>query len=182
MVDLIAKTAAQDLLPLTIGQVQVVEVSDMPMATLAPYKGVEGDAAKAFKKAHKLNWPAPNAATGKGPMAIWFGQAHIMLMGALPADELSESCAVVDQSDAWTVVDVTGAHSADVLARLTPIDLRDDAFPVGATARTELQHMQSSITRIASDQYRVVVFRSMAKTLVHDLQQAMEQVSALSDA
>ena len=41
-----------------------------------------------------------------------------------------------------------------------------------------LPHMMGSITRLAQDRFRVMVFRSMAKTLVHDFTLAMEAVGA----
>ena len=65
-----------------------------------------------------------------------------------------------------------------VLARLTPIDLRDSAFPKGATARTVIGHMTGSITRTGADTYAIMVFRSMAKTAVHELERAMRGVAA----
>ncbi|MEM6306971.1 MAG: sarcosine oxidase subunit gamma family protein [Pseudomonadota bacterium] len=177
MVNLISHSPAQGLLPLTMGQVQVTEVTGLSLTTLAPYRGK--DAVGALKDAHGLEWPGPNGTSGTVDRAVWFGHSHILLMGPLPDPSLSDSCAIVDQSDAWTVVDVTGAMARDVLARLTPMDLRDAAFPVGAAARTELQHMQGCVIRIGGDQYRLMVFRSMAHTLVHDLKTAMESVAAL---
>ena len=85
----------------------------------------------------------------------------------------------MDHTDGWAVVDVKGAHARTVLDRITPLDLRDASLPVGATARVELQHMQGAITRLDTEQYELMVFRSMAATLVHDLKTAMESVEAL---
>jgi len=36
--------------------------------------------------------------------------------------------AVVDQSDGWAALRVTGAGAVDVLARLVPVDLRPQVF------------------------------------------------------
>ncbi|MEO0358372.1 MAG: sarcosine oxidase subunit gamma [Pseudomonadota bacterium] len=180
MVKLTSKSAAQGRLPLTIGTVQVTEVVDVSLTALAPYQGKEQAAALALKSAHGLDWPGPNQTTGAGSHAIWFGLHHIMLAGMAPDAALSQTCAVTDQTDAWAVVDVVGPDAAAVLSRLTPVDLRDGAFAIGATARTDVQHMQGSVTRTADHAYRVMVFRSMAKTLVHDLKTAMDAVATLN--
>ena len=62
------------------------------------------------------------------------------------------------------------------MARLVPVDLRTQAFGVGATCRTLVGHMSSSITRIEKDRLLIMVFRSMAETLVAELKEAMEAV------
>jgi sarcosine oxidase subunit gamma len=38
--------------------------------------------------------------------------------------------------------------------------------------------MMASITRIGAQSFQIMVFRSMARTLVHDLKTAMEAVAA----
>lgn len=179
MAELIAKSPCAGLLPVVIGAVHLTEVDPGPMAMLAPFKG-QGDAAgKALKKAHGLDWPGPGqTSTGDAVRALWFGRAHILLIGAAPAAALAKHAAVTDQSDAWACVQLDGPGATQVLARLTPLDLRADAFGVGATARTEVQHMAAAITRLDADRFQIMVFRSMAATLVHDLKTAMDSVAA----
>jgi sarcosine oxidase subunit gamma len=58
------------------------------------------------------------------------------------------------------------------------VDLRPQVFKRGHTLRTELKHMMASITRIGAQSFQIMVFRSMARTLVHDLKTAMEAVAA----
>ena len=89
-----------------------------------------------------------------------------------------EVAALVDQSDAWAVVRLEGEGAEDVLARLVPVDLRLVSFPMGATARSKIGHMSGSVTRVGEDAFWLMVFRSMAETLVHDLKSAMEAVAA----
>ena len=95
-----------------------------------------------------------------------------------PEASLAEHAALTDQSDAWLVVRLEGAGARDVLARLTPVDLRDSAFKRGHTARTELAHMMASLTRVGPQAYQVLVFRGFSQTLAHDLKSAMEGVAA----
>ncbi|MFP4404374.1 MAG: hypothetical protein ACLFPZ_02115, partial [Rhodosalinus sp.] len=65
-----------------------------------------------------------------------------------------------------------------VLARLVPLDLRPQAFPVGAVARTLLGHMHAGVLRTRPATLRLLAFRSMAGTLVQELRGAMEGVAA----
>jgi len=87
---------------------------------------------------------------------------------------------VVDHSDAWAIVRIDGTDAAAVLARLTPIDIRDGVFKNGHTARTLVAHMTASITRVGVNAYEIMVMRSMAGTLVHDLEQAAHNVASRS--
>jgi sarcosine oxidase subunit gamma len=179
VVDLIEKTPCAGMLPLTIGGVTAREERPRKMTTLAPFKGRDSALAEVLRKSHGLGMPGPNRATGaEEARAIWFGQRMILLAGPSPAVELAGHAALVDQSDAWAVVRLEGLGAADVLARLTPLDLRDGVFKQGHTARTDLRHMMASITRIGADAWLIMVFRSFAETLVHDLKTAMETVAA----
>ena len=126
-----------------------------------------------------MAWPAPGRATGKsGARAIWFGREMVMLAGPEPDAALNAYAAMTLQSDAWACVTLTGANVEDVLARLVPLDLSSDIFKRGYTARTLIQHMNGSITRIGADTFLLMVFRSMAGTLLHDMERAMESVAA----
>lgn len=179
MVELVAKSPCEGLLPIEIGTVSLSEVDPGAMTSLAPFKGRQDAAAEALKSAHGMAWPAVGRATGKaGARAVWFGRAHVLLMGPEPDPSLAASMALTDQSDAWAVVRLEGAGAEEVLARLVPVDLRRASFKRGHTVRTELMHMAASITRVGDMAFQVMVFRSMARTLVHDLKTAMEAVAA----
>lgn len=178
MVELTAKTPCDGLLPLSIGEAQLTEVAAGVLTSLTPL----GDAAAlgaALEKAHGLGWPAPLRARGKeGARCIWFGRDTALLMGPAPDPALGRHAAVVDQSDAWAVVQLKGPAAVAVLARLVPVDLRDGTFKRGHTSRTQLYHMSASITKTGADSFMILVFRSMAATLVHDMKTAMEAVAA----
>ncbi len=109
---------------------------------------------------------------------MWFGRDLVLLIGPEPHGSLARHAAIVDQSDAWAVVRLQGAGAEAVLARLVPVDLRAAHFKRGHTLRSQLQHMNVSITRVAADAFQIMAFRSMAQTLVHDLKTAMEGVAA----
>lgn len=179
MVELIAKTPCEGLLPLKRGRVTLTEIAPGPMTSLAPYKGKARAFSDALKAAHGMEAPAPNRSTGReGERAIWFGKGIVLLMGKAADASLAAQAALTDQSDAWAVVKLEGAGVRDVLARLTPLDLRDGQFRRGHTARSDLKHMMASITRIGDEAWMIMVFRAFAETLVHDLKIAMETVAA----
>lgn len=179
MADLIAKSPCEGLLPLTIGGMSLTEETPGAMTSVAPYNGKTDALGAAMKDAHGMGYPAPGRSSGKaGSRAIWFGRDMALLMGPAPDSSLAEHAALTDQGDGWAVVRLEGAQAAEVLARLTPLDLRASQFKRGHTARTEVAHMMGSVTKTGDNAFMVMVFRSMARTLVHDLKTAMEAVAA----
>lgn len=177
MAELIAKTPLDDMVPLTIGTVTLAEVDLGFLTSIAPY--ADAKIAEPFKATHGMAWPAPNRATGKaGARAIWFGRDMVLLAGPKPGPALADHAALTDQSDAWTAVTLSGDDVESVLARLVPLDLSAIQFKRGHTARSQIQHMAGSITRIGNDTFLLMVFRSMAGTLLHDLERAMASVAA----
>ena len=176
MAKLIANTPCAGLLPKTYGTVTLTEVDAGPITWVAPYAGQTKATSDALKAALGIGFPSPNRTTGTGPRAIWCGMDQALVMGAncpnLPM------AAAADHSDAWAIVRIEGEDAASVLARLTPIDLRPDVFKRGHTARSLIAHMNASITKVGSNAFEVMVMRSMAGTLVHDLEQAAKGVAA----
>ncbi|NNK17291.1 MAG: sarcosine oxidase subunit gamma [Sulfitobacter sp.] len=178
MVELKETSPCAGLLPLNIGSVTLEEMTPGRLTSLSSY-GNASDLSAALEAAHGCAWPKPNRSTGKdGSRCIWFGRGEALLVGPDADATLAKHGAVVDQSDAWAVVSLQGAGAVDVLARLVPVDLRDAVFKRGHTARSQLMHMNASITKLGSDQFMLMVFRSMAGTLVHDLKGAMAAVAS----
>ena len=179
MVELVARTAVEGRLPLTIGGMSLTEEKPVVLTSLMPWRGQEEALAEALEKAHGLSLPAPGRSTGKeGGRLLWFGRGLYLLMGPEPDPALADHAALTDQSDAWAAVRLDGEGAEDVLARLVPVDLRRATFKRGHTTRSQLQHMSASVTRTGPQVFVIMVFRSMAGTLVHDLKTAMEAVAA----
>ncbi|MCR8826036.1 sarcosine oxidase subunit gamma [Pseudosulfitobacter koreensis] len=174
---LTATTPCYGLLPKSIGTCDLIETNLGRLTSIAPYK--QSALSEALKDAHRLAFPAPNRMTGNdGARAIWFGRDMALLVGPTPDAALAEHAALTDQTDAWACVTLSGEDAAAVLARLVPVDLSAAKFKRGHTARTQLGHLNASITRTEADSYLILVFRSMATTLVHDLVTAMESLAA----
>lgn len=176
MGELKAVSPCAGLLPMTIGALSVAEMETGPITSVTPFAGASRTA---LTRALGLQFPAPLSSSGDGVRrCIWVGQGEALLVGAVPDPKLAALAAVVDQSDAWAVVTLQGSGHAEALARLVPVDMRLSAFGIGATVRTQLGHMNASLTRLDEDSVMIAVFRSMAGTLVHDLERALAAVAA----
>jgi len=179
VVDLIARSAGADLLPLTIGGVALAEVALGQVTSVAPFRGQAAAVSAALQAAFGFGFPRPNQ-TGIGGAAriVWAGMDRALLIGAAVPAGLTSIAALVDQTDAAVTVQVAGPGATAVLARLIPLDLRPAAMPVGQTARSQVNHMAASITRTGPDVFEVMVFRSMAGTLIDELTHAAQGVAA----
>ena len=175
MAKLIANTPCAGLLPRVIGTVSLTEVDAGEITFVAPFRGQQKATSAALKAAIGVGFPSPNRCLGTSVRVMWCGMGQALVMGA-PCPALPAQC--VDHSDAWAIVRLDGADAAAVLSRLTPIDLRATSFKKGHTARTLIGHMTGGVTRLGAQSFEVMVMRSMAATLVHDLVQAAENMDA----
>lgn len=179
MVELQAESPGAGRLPVTAGVLRLSAAVPERMTSLAPYNGQTEALSEAMQAAHGMGWPKPGRMTGrKGVRAMWFGREMALLMGPEPEPGLAAHAALSDQSDAWAVLALEGPGAAEVLARLCPLDLRDHVFKRGHAARTEVAHMAGAIARMGADKWRIMVFRSMAGTLIHEAETAMRRVAA----
>lgn len=179
MVDLKAESPCAGLLPVTAGGLRLTEVTPGRMTSLAPYRDREAALSEAMQAAHGMAWPKSGRITGReGARAMWFGRNMAMLIGPDPDDGLAAHAALTDQTDAWAVLQLAGKGAVEALARLCPLDLRDAVFKRGHTARTDVAHMAGSVSRIGAQDWQIMVFRSMATTLVHEVETAMRRVAA----
>lgn len=179
MAELSPLTPCAGLLPVETGGLRLTEETPGHITSLMPGPGGAAALGKALETAHGLGWPDPGRAVlGADASVVWTGHDQAMLVGPAPGPSLAEQAALTDQSDAWAVVTLSGAAGPDALARLVPIDLRPSAFPEGFAARTLLGHMNVSLVRTGAETIRIMAFRSMARTLVHELRVAMESLAA----
>jgi len=175
---LIAQSACDGLLPVTVGTVTLTEVVPEDGWIVAPFKGQEKAVSKVLTEACGVGFPAANRMLAKaGARAQWVGASRALVSGAALPD-LSGLAAVTAQADGLAVVSIEGDGAEAVLARLVPVDLRAAVFKRGHTARTLINHMSGSVTRTGAATFEVAVMRSMARTLVHELTEAAEGVAA----
>jgi sarcosine oxidase subunit gamma len=174
---LVAKSPCEGLLPVTAGDVTLSEILVEAITSVAALKGQDKAVSATLKDAAGVGLPAPNRTTSKGGVrSVWTARGQAFVLG--PAVGPVKGAAVTDQSDGWAVMELSGAGAAAVLARLVPLDLREDVFKTGHTARTLLRHMTCSLTRTGTAKWEIMVFRSMAVTAVEELHTAMKSVAA----
>ncbi len=179
MVELTASRALDNRLPVTIGACKITELAPEYITSITPRKSQINNTYTDLNAALGLKYPAPNRSTGKASdRLVWMGHDTAFLIGDKPDKTLTKLASVVDQSDGWVIIRLTGQECENVLARLIPIDLRPLHFKRAHTARTELKHMTVSVTRIGPTTFDIMGMRSFARTLADDLIDAMRGIAA----
>lgn len=178
MLKLVAKSPAEGMVPLSVGTMKLNEIVPAAITSIACYHGQADALSTVLKDHHGMALPNTGQATGRaGARAIWAGPS-VFLIGPEPHADLSSHAAVVDQSDSWCVLNLKGADVEAVLARLSSVDMRLKSMKKGQVVRSQLQHMNAIYHRVGEDSFDIYAFRSMAKTMVHDLERAMRYIAA----
>lgn len=180
MARLIALGAFGDLLPLQAGDVTCTEVVRETLFSVAPFRAQQKAVSAALKSQLGLTLPALGRRKAAGDVICQWNGHDAWIVSAQVA--LDGFAAVTDQSDGYATLEIAGASVEEVLARLVPLDLRSTSFKVNHTARSLLGHLPVSITRTGPQAFEVMVMRSMAASLVHDLQVAMTGLAARGSA
>lgn len=78
---------------------------------------------------------------------------------------------ITDQTDAWGVLSLYGPKTVMTLERVCPVDVDITAFPVGAVARTVLEHVEGIVIRqkAKEEKHRFLLLsgRSSAQSFLH---------------
>lgn len=175
MPSLIAKSPLEGTWPVTHGGLTLAEVELTRLTSVSAPK-VGRDLAAGLK-ALGVSFPKPNQFTGSEAVRmVWTSKDQAFLIGGDPAG--LSGAVMTDQSDGWACLRLEGAGADQALMRLVPLDLRTEAFPPGAAARAPLNHMQMVLMRLAPDCFELLVFRSMARTAWHEIEEAMKSLAA----
>ena len=161
----IAKSASRSLVSIDV-------LDNMNVVWIAARKGQTSALVKRIDELHGVTLPSnPRLAKsssgvdfiGAGPdqwLAIAPAAAGLDLATVL-ADQLHGLASVADQTDARTLVSVSGEKARDTLAKGLPIDLHPRAFPEGAVATTHAAHIGVILWRpIGSDSFIIACSRS----------------------
>jgi sarcosine oxidase subunit gamma len=109
-----------------------------------------------------------HAATSRGRGALWLGPDEWLILAPL-GDPVAPTLVEAMQGHAHSLVDVShrqcalelkGTASANALNAGCPLDLDDDAFPIGMCTRTVLAKSEIVLWRVAADTFRFEVARS----------------------
>lgn len=92
-------------------------------------------------------------------------------------DSIGGHAAVVDLSDAYVMLRLTGASSRQALAKLVPIDLHGRSFKVGDVAQTVAEHMAVLLWRLedcgrGEPAFELCAGRSVAHSLYRSIRES----------
>lgn len=179
MPELIAKGPWDGQVAVTRAGLHLTPLDLGPVHSVALFPGAAKGAAKALKPLG-LAFPGPGEWVARGDVRlIWTGRDQAFLQGAAPPEGLAEHAAVTDQSDGWAGVMLDGEAGAiaAALARLVPVDLRPSAFAAGRVLRAPVNHMSAIVLR-RTEGVELWVFRSMARTLWHEVAEVLDRLEA----
>ncbi len=155
------------------GVIRVEDAGLTGMVTLRTDLG-DADARAALSDAGVTPPETGQAVTGDETGILWMSPDELMLVGAYgQADDvvarLSDALSghhhlAVNVSDARSVLRLTGEGAAirEVLAKLTPADMRASRLPVGQVRRTRLAQVPAAFWFTGEDEAMVICFRSVA--------------------
>ena len=135
----------------------------------------EADVSEVLREKIGVGLPGPGRTEAAGDVrVVWSGREAALVVGA--AVEV-EGALCVDQSDGWAALRL-GGEVRDVLARLCPLDLREESFPVASSARSLLRHVHVLLARVSEGEWLLLVPRSMAGTVLEELTEAARGLAA----
>lgn len=159
----------------------LAEIADRTLISISVPHGGDVALTKALSASYKMMPPAiGKTALSKIDNARFLGlQSDQMFLlsddvGPNPtghvAEKLGDKAYLTDQSDSWAIVALNGPRSRELLERLSMIDLSDTAFPVGAVARTAMDHIGVIVLREQTDAYVLLSPRSSAASFLELLE------------
>ncbi|MEM1078571.1 MAG: sarcosine oxidase subunit gamma [Pseudomonadota bacterium] len=179
MPDLTPQTPLGCLKPVQIGPWVLTEPAPEPVHAILPYPALGVEASEALQRATGMALPGPGQSVHNADLwLIWAGRAQVFALGTMPEGAVPPTlAAMIDISDGWARLRLGGPGAEDVLARGTPLDLRPQAFPIHATARTEWHHMAALFLRLPSA-IEIWVMRSYAETALAAMRKDMTRLAA----
>jgi sarcosine oxidase subunit gamma len=171
----------------TLGPWELVEVTDVALASLSPRRGREAEVAEVAKAA-MLPLPGVGMSAKAEPYgAFWLTPDMWMIEAPFASHEdiraklvqaFGDAASVTEQTDAWVRFDLSGPGLERVFAKLCNVDLA--AAPEGYATRTVIEHMGCYlIKRAKASSWGVTLYgaRSMAGSLHHAIHLAAGTVA-----
>jgi sarcosine oxidase subunit gamma len=147
--------------------------------------GRDADLATVISGTLKITLPdTPRFEVGPGLALAWIGPRRwLALTEDLPphafAAGLSRlvgaTASVVDVSDAYVVVRLSGPVAAEVLTHMVPVDLHVSVMGVGRLAMTHAHHVAVVVFQVDVDAFELLVPRTFAASVIGWLQEMTEK-------
>lgn len=170
-----------------IGKNRVVERADLALVSIAiPLNG--DTALSAALKAHwKLPLPTTRQCSVDGETrAIKTAPDQIMMVfphegsnaNEFVQSKLDGAGYTTEQTDSWFVLEISGPDTTNALERICPLDIEKDVFPINASGRTNMEHINVLLVRLSDDQYLMMSPRSSAQSFLHAVEVSFSNVGA----
>jgi methylglutamate dehydrogenase subunit D len=158
---------------------------DLTLASLAAAKGKREALAAAIREKYGVTLPStPCRVEGNGIAFLWTGPDQWLATAARKDGRdlevelkpvVAGLAAVTDQTDARSILRISGPRAREVLAKGVPIDLHPRAFPPGSIAITHASHIGIIMWQLdAAPTYELAVFRSFAQSLADWLDESVQ--------
>jgi sarcosine oxidase subunit gamma len=106
----------------------------------------------------------------------------MLAMQSSASDLVRAFAVVVDVSDGWTRIVVTGTNARDLLAQGCALDLHPRVFPPGTCAATGFAGLRTFLWHSAADRFDLLVGRSYARALWDWLLEAAAEFGVFAPA
>ena len=168
--------------------VAIAEVCDRAIVSFATPIGGEAQFSEAIANAFASQIPTVGqSTTSKHRNARFLGMARQQIFvvfddpGKGPVEaiaaEIGDTAYLVDQSDSWVIVSISGTKTQAVLERICPIDLHQNAFADGQVARTLMDHLAVVVVREGPDAFLLMSPRSSARSFLHVLETSSDNIN-----
>ena len=164
---------------------RVAEAEGLALVSVAVPLGGEAALAEALKTAFGLAMPEPRMTSEAGEYrAIRMTPDQLLLAfrretpdaDPFVREALGGAGYTTDQTDTLVALEVSGPDALAALERICPVDLDASAFPVGASARTVMEHMGATIVRTGEDGFLLLSAASSARSFLHAVTVSFENV------
>ena len=165
---------------ITIGDNSIVERPELALVSVAIPLDGEEKLSEAMHKAWGLPIPKPRLSLVKDEMrALSTAPDQLLLIfphttpDAEPfiQKKLAGAGYTTDQTDVWTVLEISGPDVIASLERLCPLDA--PGMPINGSARTVMEHMGAMIVRTAPDGFLLLSASSSARSFLHAVETSL---------
>ena len=167
---------------------QLIEVLNLSIVSIAFSNNILPKFKKLILNKLKINIPnvgGSNFSDTKGIRLIALQQDQIFAVyeekSNNPINEiksiLGDEFYYSDQSDSWSITNISGDNTISALERICPLSLAIDSFKINDAHRTLMEHISVIILRINKNEFLLFSPRSTSNSFFHTLINSAEYIS-----
>lgn len=168
-----------------IGSTTIAEAGGFRIISMAFPPQSRDALSDALLRTFDLEMPEPgNSISAPGTRLVWMAPGQLILMLENPQSDmerilpaLAHHTHLIDHSDNWAMLLLSGHEAVLALERICPLDLHPAAFPTGAAARTLMEHLGIVIIRTGATEFLLLSASSSARSFLHAVRQSLVNVT-----